>query len=246
MPDFVGYEGSIPSAESDEVLVARERIQAAREFRRRNREETWKRSERQYAGEHWPQGASDDPAANLITVNVSFSTINTIRPFITSEEPKFLIEPYSTDSKVSRARLQQAWLNRFWRSAESGASPALRLSVEDQLIYGDGYLKVSYVFMDKQTGPDTFADVVQIKVDKVSPWDVWLDPQADGLNNARYVVHRSFLTRGQMEADEERFGGIDLDELPWGKLEALSDLEPLAPKAGAEDTSVGILLDGTL
>ena len=223
MPDFVGYEGDIPATTSDVVRFARERIEGAKQFRRRNRENLWRRSERQYKGDHWGEGFDQDPAASLITVNVSFSTVNTIRPFVTSNEPRFLVEPYSLDSLVSRARLQQAWLNRFWRSAESGAQPALSLGVEDQLIYGDGFLKMSYEFGDKQTGPDTFADIVQITVDKVSPWDVWLDPNADGLFNSRYVFHRIFLTRAEMEADEERYGNVDLDSLPWGNVAWTSD-----------------------
>lgn len=218
MPDFVGYPEPVSGADEELVRQARERLVFARKFRRENREAIWSASEDQYEGKHWPKSASDDPAADLITVNVSFSTVNTIMPFITSEEPRFLVEPYSLDALISRARLQQAWLNRYWRSREAGAQEALTLAVGDFLIYGDGFLKETYLFSDKQTGPDTFVDVARIFTDRVSPWDIWIDPNADGLHNARYVFHRLFLTRAEMEQDEERYGDVDLDQLPWGNV----------------------------
>lgn len=219
MPDFVGYVADVKASDEKLLKQARERLEAAREFRRKNRESVWRRNEDQYEGNHWTQLQSEDPAADLITVNVSFSTVNTILPFITAEEPRFLVEPYSTDAKVSAARLQQAWLNRYWRSAQAGAQVALEDATTDMLIYGDGWLKETYQYRDKQTGPDTFAEVVDIYTDRVSPWDVWLDPNATRLDNARYVIQRYYLTRAEMEGDEERFGDVDLDSLPWGNVQ---------------------------
>lgn len=222
MPDFVGYPRSKRVADEELLRKARERLTAARKFRRKNREQIWKSNEQQYEGNHWG-AAVRDPAASLITVNMSFSTVNTILPFITAEEPRFLVEPYSLDAKVSNARLQQAWINRYWRSAESGATPAMETAVADQLIYGDGYLKITYQFEDKQVGPDEFTDIVKIYVDKVSPWDVWVDPNATSLNDSRYVIHRFYLTREEMEADEERYDKVDIEALPWGNTHSFSD-----------------------
>lgn len=219
MPDFVGYEAeNITKADQDLLRGARERLEAAKNFRRKDREETWKRNELQYVGHHWPQASLEDPAADLITVNMSFSTINTIIPFVTAEEPRFLVEPYSTDAKVSNARLQQAWLNRYWRSQERGAQEALEIASTDMLMYGDGYLKATHQFKDKQTGPTTYAEIVEIYTDRVSPWDVWIDPNATSFATARYIIQRFYLTREEMEGDEERYGDVDLDALPWGNV----------------------------
>ena len=218
MPDFVGYEATISSSDGELLRHARERLRAAKEFRRRTREEVWRQNELQYEGKQWPKDAYGDPAADLITVNMSFSTVNTILPFITAEEPRFLVEPYSTDAKLSNARLQQTWLNRFWRSRASGAQGALEDATTDALIYGDGTLKVTFQFRDKATSPDTTAEVADILIDRVSPWDFWIDPNATRLNKARYVIHRYYNTRGEMEADEERYGDVNLDELPWGNV----------------------------
>lgn len=218
MPDYVGYAAKVKASDEELLRHARERLTAAREFRRKNRESHWRENEAQYMGRHWSPRAVEDPAADLITVNVSFSTVNTILPFITGEEPRFLVEPYSVNAKVSNARLQQAWLNRYWRSAESGASPALEQATADSLIYGDGWLKSSYLFKDKQTGPDTFVEVVRIFVDRVSPWDVWLDPNATSIDDARFVVHRVYYTKAEMEADPA-FEDADIDALPWGNID---------------------------
>lgn len=217
MPDFVGYEAE---SSSDEGLLrdARERLEASREFRRRIREEVWRKNEDQYLGKQWPKNAHADPAADLITVNVSFSTVNTILPFITAEEPKFLVEPYSLDAKVSNARLQQAWLNRHWRSAQSGAQSALEDATTDMLLYGDGYLKGTYKYRVKSTGLETTTEVADLFVDRVSPWDFWIDPNATRIDNARYVIHRYYATRDEIESDE-RFEGQNLDGLPWGNVE---------------------------
>lgn len=218
MPDFVGYEADVASSDEELLRLARERLEAAQEFRRRTREKVWRENEDQYLGNHWSATASEDPAADLITVNVSFSTVNTILPFITAEEPRFLVEPYSTDSKVSNARLQQAWLNRYWRSQKSGAQGSLEDSTTDMLIYGDGWMKGTYEFKDKPVPPDGTAEVVDIYTDRVSPWDMWLDPNASRFETARYVFHRYYMTRDEMEEDE-RFEDADLEALPWGNVE---------------------------
>ncbi len=224
MPDFVGYEAESFTKEDQELLrQARERLEAARNFRRKDREEVWKTNEKQYLGRHWPAASIDDPAADLIVVNMSFSTVNTIIPFVTAEEPRFLVEPYSTDALVSNARLQQAWLNRYWRSGQSGAQDSLEISSTDMLIYGDGYLKASHQFAEKQTSATSYADIVEIYTDRVSPWDIWIDPNATQLANARYIIQRFYLTKEEMEADDERYGDSALDELPWGNVQFDSD-----------------------
>lgn len=203
MPETVGYvdENRASDASRDMVRKAREALEWGKNFRKDKRETKWKQSEQQYSGKHWALAdAARDPTADLVTVNVSFSTINTIVPYVTGSDPRFTVEPYSVDATPRAARAQTAWVNRYWRSRESGARRATRLATHDALIYGDGFGKVSYELTEIKRGSDTF-EFAEIHTDRINPWDVWIDPMADGLFNARWVAVRFRTTIEELEED---------------------------------------------
>ena len=199
MPAFVGYPVDI--SRSKKYMDMRTRAEAlytnGKQFREKNREAAWKRSERQYKGDHW-QGMSG--AGDQITINMSFSTVNTIVPYVTGAEPDFLVEPYSGDATTATARLVTAWLNRLWRSSRVEGNAHLERSVSDYLIYGDGYLKQSYQIVDQEID-GKMLEVAEIWTDRLNPWDVWLDPAADGIHNARWVAQRLFLPQSVVKSD---------------------------------------------
>lgn len=224
MGEAVGTEMQVRASDYERLAEIRQILEAGMQYRETNRESTWRQSEDQYIGRHWDNVAVDDPTADLTTVNLSFSTVNTIVPFVTNEEPRFLVTPYSRDATVENARLQQAWLNKLWRKQSTGAHEALETSVTDYLIYGDGYGKVSYGLVDKmKDGSDIgSATVADIFVDAISPWDLWIDPMADGLHNARWVCHRIYSTKDEILADE-RYEDVKEDQLVSGSLDALDE-----------------------
>ena len=214
MPEITGYAAEeITQAHEEAVRRSRELLEAGRHYRQSSRESIWKRSERQYEGDHWSQTAAEDVTADLIVINVSFSTVNTIIPYITSEEPSFLVSPFSADATAKNARLQQAALNRTWR--RSNGRQAIRTAAKDYLIYGDGYVKTSWDIIDKVTDDGRTVEVVDTVVDRISPWDVWVDPFSNGIEDARWVCERLFLTRREFEMDE-RYDQSMIDDITWG------------------------------
>ncbi len=191
----------------DAVNDAKAKLDVGKNYRRTERETVWEQSERQYGGDHWP-GGKGDPYEDLISVNMSFSTINTITPYTLGSDPQFIISPYSGDASQRNAVIQQAFLNRLWRSRKLAGNRHLRTATEDALIYGDGWLKVGYDIKTKRVEEDDYAEVAQLWVARSDPWDVWLDPTADGIHNARWVCQRLRMTKAELEANSA-FKNVD-------------------------------------
>jgi hypothetical protein len=170
-------------------------------WRTANREGRWRRSERQYDGDHWRGQSGQDQ----ITINMSFSTVNTIVPYVTGAEPDFMVEPYGGKATSDSARLITAWLNRLWRSSTVAGNAHLERAVHDYLVYGDGYLKQSYEIRDEDFDGEMM-EVADLWVDRLNPWDVWIDPASDGIHNARWVAHRLFIPKHVVQdSDKYKF-----------------------------------------
>ena len=223
MGETVGTDVAITRDDTERLAQLRALLQFGRTFRQENREGLWRQSEAQYEGRHWGD-SDDDPTADLITINISFSTVNTIIPYVTSEEPRFLVTPYSQNATITNARVQQAWLNRLWRKQSTGAHEALEAAAEDYLIYGDGYLKVSYTLTDEMddSGEAQSHTSANIFVDRLDPWDLFVDPMADGLHNARWVCHRIYTTKEEVEQDA-RYDRVDIDDLVVDSIDSVED-----------------------
>lgn len=209
MPRWVGYPEKLRKNAAkkykDGVSEARQKLRIGQEYRRDHRESLWEQSELQYEGKHWDIAGIPEGGSDLIVVNMSFSTVNVIQPYMTGSEPRFLVEPYSGDATVVNAAVQQALLNRLWRSDEISGQEHLEVAAGDFLIYGDGYVKVGYTIKTTRTAEDEWKDVAHLWVQRLDPWDVWLDPAANGLHDARWVCQRIRMTRQELEDDAAYF-----------------------------------------
>jgi hypothetical protein len=201
MPGTIGYAAEeITKADEEKVAKFLEELEVGRKFRS-SRERIWKRSERQYQGKTW-ENRAEDPTSDLINVNVSFSTINTIEPHLSGMEPEFSVVPFSHDATPKNARLQEAFLNRMWRHKPVGAQLALKKAVHDYLVYGDGYLKTTWQTVVRSQSIDQVTSVVEMFVDRIDPWDVWIDPNSTGIDKARWVAVRLWTTEDEVRNDE--------------------------------------------
>ena len=233
MPGTIGYPAPelLRGDKAEEMIrIARSRLEHGKQFRQKKREEVWKQSERQFEGNHWEMtNTPNDPTADLVVINVSFSTATTLVPYITGSDPRFLVEPYSSDASVRNARAQGAWLNRYWRTQDSGARPAVVSAAHDSIIYGLGYGKATYQINERADG----AEIAEIKIDAVSPWDIWIDPMADSFHKARWVIQRIRTTLGELR-DDGTFE--NLDEVQTGLRELEDDSERVvdAPMTGPD------------
>jgi hypothetical protein len=222
MPSTTGTaRESIGKAEIDLARLASDQLKSGKTYRQSKREDVWRKSEVAYAGNHWTRTpTTGDRTADLTVVNLCFSTVNTIQPYITGEEPVFYVEPYGGGADSTNAIMLQAYLNRTWRSRETGGQLALRASVMNKLIHGDGFMKTSWELKDVY--PESIDEPVQVAkiyVDRVSPWNIWIDQWSDGIDNARWVCERFYVTYDVLKKDDRysvpagiTTGGSRMDE----------------------------------
>lgn len=221
MPASVGYPVKVTSAKKwrDERQRAQDLFQYASKYRESARENIWRQSERQYRGDHWVGDFTEDDRDRIV-INMSFSTVNTIVPYVTGNEPSFYVEPYLEPANKHDATVLKSWLNRVWRHHGVNGQEHLETVATDSMVYGDGMMGVYWELEDVETG-DVLLEPksgtrAKIWVERISPWDVWLDPLADGIHNARFVVIRTTTPLSQV-LDDERYantkalGSHDID-----------------------------------
>jgi hypothetical protein len=212
MPETIGYDREVkktPNKKMKERLShAQDRLLRGQEYRAHLREPKWRESLAQYEGSNAWRNNAEDRSADLVSVNLSFSTINTLLPFVADEDPQFIVEPYSGDATADNAKLLESFMNRVWKSNDVQGTAHTRDATFDYLLYGDGYVSVGYEINEKPiyTGdgekvPNN-VDIAEFFVERVNPWDVWIDPYSDGINNAQWVCRRVIVPRKQLEEDD--------------------------------------------
>lgn len=243
MPRSVGYARKLtkrPVRELVEAVAdARQKLSHGQRFRKDNREKTWEASERQYIGDHWFGTNTDDPTADFVVVNMSFSTVNTIVPYVTASDPQFLVSPYSGNATVKNAALQKALLNRQWRSRKISGNKHLADVTVDAIIYGDGWGKAGYSIIERRVNEDDYADIAELWVARINPWDVWIDPTSDGLHNARWVCQRILIPRRELEESNE-YKNVHIENVNYGARSEEIDRSPLDSARFVEE-----ILDGS-
>ena len=225
------------------VKRAAERLKSGKVYRNTTREAIWRRNELQYAGKHW-EGIDDEIKRehDIITINMSFSTVNTIVPYMTGSEPNFLVLPYGNGATAQNAALQQAFLNRIWRGELDGQEE-LESAAVDFVILGDGYVKAGYDLVEKRIDNDEvlgeYADVAKLWVQRINPWDLWIDPTSDGLHNARWVAHRLRLTKEEVEAKDWK----NTDQITYSRFNKADANEASHREEVYDNTEYAIIIE---
>jgi len=204
MPTTTGYQKDRLTAKkwTDQVVRAKSLLAVAR-TKREERTPIWRRADQYYKGLQWGDNSVGQNNGKLVVPYI-FSTLITIIPYVTANAPQFRIEPYSKDATLQSAREQTAWLNKEWRSQRMEGDLHLRRAAFDSALYGNGYLLVSYNFtasLDEQS-PLGQGEKVEIWIDRVSPWDVWLDPMANSLVDSRFVFRRMRMSLTELKANK--------------------------------------------
>jgi hypothetical protein len=202
-------------------------------------EYTWRRLIDLYKGKHWPSTTSNEQ--DLIAVNLAFSTVNVIAPSVAVNYPKIVVQA-TKEENVDRAVFVEAIINYMWK--HHNFRDPFRTAVKDFLIFGHGWLKVGWKFLeqpqlvseiereslidqafqevadfaadspelaaDLPTDEDIYANVPQTImrvvedqpfVERISPFDVYVDPQATTLEEASWIAQR--LVRPLEEAKND-------------------------------------------
>lgn len=215
----IGHATKLTSRVSVEKLAAVERakqlLRVAR-YARSDRESVWRDNVSRYKGKQWPDDM--DNTADRLVINMTFSTITTIIPFVTGGDIKFLVEPLSKDAEKAKATVQKVYLNRMWTDRDVAGGKRVRQGLTDSLIYGDGFSNVTYdvkaIPQYDATGravPNSEQDTLTFNIQRVSPWDVFLDPDATELSDARYYFVRYTLPVKDVQEDKRFFNTKGLE-----------------------------------
>jgi|TARA_R110000823_G_scaffold288773_2_gene407180 hypothetical protein len=123
-----------------------ERIDRSRRWREQEGlDATWWRLNDLYRGRHWPRTTAAQ--RDLIAVNLSFSTVNVIAPSVSVNHPKIVVAANDPENS-SKAASVEAVVNHLWRHHDF--QTPFRRAVKDFLIFGHGWLKVGWKFVEQE------------------------------------------------------------------------------------------------
>jgi len=202
-------------------------------------DDNWTRLADLYRGQHFPEYMQEN--GDLIAVNLAFSTINVIAPSVAVNYPKVVVQANKPeDSK--RAMFVEAVVNHLWRHHDFRTP--FRRAVKDFLVFGHGWLKVGWKFVEQEQSigelareeminsamneidqiaiesfmegvePPSYDDIVasipstemrivedQPFVERLSVFDVYVDPAATCMEDARWIAQRIVRPLEEVEKD---------------------------------------------
>ena len=208
---------------------AQERVRKCKQWREsESLDHTWRRLNDLYRGKHFP--ASSVNKQDLISVNLAFSTVNVIAPSVAVNYPKIVVQANKPEDR-DRAVFVEAVINHLWKHHDFRTP--FRRAVKDFLIFGHGWVKVGWKFVEQEQTvtdnerdgiiqqaldevkmfaqdnpeealqlptdaeivanvPETIMRVVEDQpfVERVSPFDVYVDPEATCLEDAKWIAQR--------------------------------------------------------
>ena len=125
---------------------SQERVRKCEQWREsEGLDRTWRRLNDLYRGKHWPSTLVNNQ--DLIAVNLAFSTVNVIAPSVAVNYPKVVVQANNPEDK-DRAVFVEAVVNHLWKHHDF-RSP-FRRAVKDFLVFGHGWLKVGWKFVEQE------------------------------------------------------------------------------------------------
>lgn len=201
---------------SNKLSKYKARIDASVNWRKQEQyDELWTRLINLYRGRHYRGNYSGD----RLLVNISFSTINTLAPAVSIGRPKILVNPRRPEDG-DKAVLTEAIINYWWQ--HYGCQNEIKKAVKDSLIIGHGWVKTGYRFVEEkkldeiEDTADEAAEKIPtgqvesefiIREDRpflehVDPFNIFVDPNATCMENARWIAQRTRRTLNDVKNDE--------------------------------------------
>lgn len=192
---------------SNKDLLGRYRSKLAQSKRWRKNEQyddLWRRMVDMYRGKHYDNLSDEDRSL----VNMAFSTINVIGPSVSVNYPKITVNARRPEDG-DRATVTEAIVNYWWR--HYGCQRQFRKAVKDKLVFGHGWVKTGYRFVEEekviQRDPNVeendVADAEEINVEtelivvedrpfveRVSPYDIYVDPDGTSMDDIKWIAQR--------------------------------------------------------
>ena len=183
----------------------RNRLEQSKRWRREERcDDLWGRMIDLYRGKHFHTDTREDQ----LLVNIAFATINIIVPSVAVSHPKIVVNARRPED-ADKAIVTEAIVNYWWRHYD--CQKEFKRAVKDMMIIGQGWLKTGYRYVEEeQVAAQTFDssdDVAGMEpesaaesqliikedrpfVERVSPFDVFVDPDATSMEDARWIAQR--------------------------------------------------------
>jgi len=183
----------------------RKKLEHSRRWRKEEKyDDLWQRMIDLYRGKHHRTDIKEDQ----LLVNMAFSTINIVAPSVSVNHPKITVNarrPQDGDKAV----VTEAIVNYWWRHYD--CQKEFRRSVKDALIMGHGWVKTGYRYVEEEKavdgGFDSYDELAEVRdenvgesnlivkedrpfVERVSPFDVYVDPDATSMEDARWIAQR--------------------------------------------------------
>jgi len=225
---------------AEQLTVINEKLDSSARWRdEMGYDNLWRRMVDLYRGKHWPRTTVS--REDLIAVNIAFSTVNVIAPAVSVNHPKIVVVPNKPEDE-DRAAFVEAVVNHLWRHHDFRTP--FRRAVKDFLIFGHGWLKVGWKFLEQErllgeperdelfaeatvesdmfamenpemagdlpdrdqmlaSVPTTAMTVVEDQpfVERVSPYDVYIDPEATCIEDAQWIAQRIVVSLEEAKKD---------------------------------------------
>lgn len=233
-------------SQSDQLGKLQAKIALAKRFRRHeDYDNTWRRLVDLYRGKHYESISQED----RLLINVCFSTINIIAPSVAVNYPKIAVNARRPEA-AAQAVITEAVINYWWKHYK--IKPEFRRAVKDFLIVGHGWLKCGYRYVEeeeisqdgdhsdeKMEGNDITPTIIVTEdrpfVERVSPFDVFVDPDCTSMSDARWIAQRVRRTIEEVKTDKRylKVARDNINATSWNHVEDQgSTYDPTDKEAG--------------
>lgn len=172
----------------------------------------WKEYMSAYKGTYFKNQNLPDYKSNEIS-NMVFSTIETIRPIMTDNNPKFLAVPNTPTGMEFTADVQTALDYEWDREKMPLKLPAQLIPM---LVYGNAVWFVQWDGKDGEYG--------NISIKPVDPFNIFPDPLAESIDNSEFLVYATYRNANQIKQQfPEKASAIEGSRITMSELVAERD-----------------------
>lgn len=172
----------------------------------------WKEYMSAYKGTYFQNKNLPDYKSNEISNHV-FSTIETIRPIMTDNNPKFLAVPSTPAGMEFSADVQTALDYEWDREKMPLKLPAQLIPM---LVYGNAVWFVQWDGKDGEYG--------NISIKPVDPFNIFPDPLAESIDNSEFLVYATYRNANQIKQQfPEKASAIEGSRITMSELVAERD-----------------------
>ena len=199
------------TSNSDRLANYRKKLDTSKRWRKEEGfDQIWKRMSDLYRGRHYEYYSDSD----RLLVNICFSTVNVIVPSISVNYPKITVNAVKPE-QAAEAVIAEAVVNYWWR--HQNIKDEFKNAVKDMVIFGHGWIKVGYRYVeqeveyeqdDSENVPDNQVtpQIVVLEdapfAERVSCYDVFVDPDATSPKDMRWIAQRVRRPLSEVRSDK--------------------------------------------